>query len=131
MRLWQKFAHRGDVAWTAATVQAMRVRYGVAQDVPTIKAASVNEDAVLTFLRQARPDIVIARAKQLLKKKTLSVARVGTFVMHPGICPEYRNAHGCFWALARRDMGKVGMTLLKIDAGVDTGPRVWALQLRL
>ncbi len=42
--------------------------------------------------------------------------------MHPGICPEYRNAHGCFWALARRDMGNVGMTLLRIDAGVDTGP---------
>jgi methionyl-tRNA formyltransferase len=42
--------------------------------------------------------------------------------MHPGICPEYRNAHGCFWALANRDLEKVGMTLLKIDKGVDTGP---------
>jgi methionyl-tRNA formyltransferase len=42
--------------------------------------------------------------------------------MHPGICPEYRNAHGCFWALANRDTANVGMTLLKIDAGVDTGP---------
>lgn len=42
--------------------------------------------------------------------------------MHPGICPEYRNAHGCFWALANRDLNKVGMTLLKIDKGVDTGP---------
>src|SRR5678809_621983 len=48
--------------------------------------------------------------------------RVGTFVLHPGICPEYRNAHGCFWALANRDLGNVGMSLLKIDAGVDTGP---------
>src|SRR5258708_4874260 len=42
--------------------------------------------------------------------------------MHPGICPEYRNAHGCFWALARRDLDNVGMTLLRIDKGVDTGP---------
>jgi methionyl-tRNA formyltransferase len=42
--------------------------------------------------------------------------------MHPGICPEYRNAHGCFWALARNDPGRVGMTLLRIDAGIDTGP---------
>ncbi|HEY4146811.1 polysaccharide deacetylase family protein, partial [Pinirhizobacter sp.] len=122
MRLWQKLAHRSDATWMAATVQAMRVRYGMAGEVPTIEAPNVNDEAVLAFLRQARPDIVLARAKQLLKKKTLSVARNGTFVMHPGICPEYRNAHGCFWALARRDMGKVGMTLLKIDAGVDTGP---------
>jgi methionyl-tRNA formyltransferase len=42
--------------------------------------------------------------------------------MHPGICPEYRNAHGCFWALANGDKGKVGMTLLRIDKGIDTGP---------
>ncbi|MGA7439404.1 MAG: formyl transferase, partial [Luteibacter sp.] len=42
--------------------------------------------------------------------------------MHPGICPEYRNAHGCFWALAERDLDRVGLTLLRIDAGVDTGP---------
>ena len=42
--------------------------------------------------------------------------------MHPGVCPEYRNAHGCFWALANRELDKVGMTLLKVDKGVDTGP---------
>jgi len=43
-------------------------------------------------------------------------------VLHPGICPEYRNAHGAFWALANIDLGRVGLTLLKIDKGVDTGP---------
>ena len=42
--------------------------------------------------------------------------------MHPGICPEYRNAHGCFWAKASGDDDNVGMTLLRIDKGVDTGP---------
>jgi methionyl-tRNA formyltransferase len=47
---------------------------------------------------------------------------LGCFVLHPGICPEYRNAHGCFWALAQRDLDRVGMTLLKVDTGVDTGP---------
>jgi methionyl-tRNA formyltransferase len=46
----------------------------------------------------------------------------GTVVAHPGVCPEYRNAHGCFWALARRDLDRVGSTLLQIDEGVDTGP---------
>jgi len=43
-------------------------------------------------------------------------------VMHPGIVPEYRNSHGCFWALSNRELDKVGMTLLRIDEGVDTGP---------
>jgi len=35
--------------------------------------------------------------------------------MHPGICPEYRNSHGCFWALANDDPERVGVTLLQID----------------
>jgi methionyl-tRNA formyltransferase len=43
-------------------------------------------------------------------------------VLHPGICPEYRNAHGCFWALVNRDLDRVGMTLLRVDPGIDTGP---------
>ena len=42
--------------------------------------------------------------------------------MHPGICPEYRNAYGCFWALANTDLERVDVTLLKIYKDVDTGP---------
>jgi len=65
---------------------------------------------------------VIARCKTLLKEQVFAIPRLGTYVMHPGICPEYRNAHGCFWARANADADNVGMTLLKIDKGVDTGP---------
>jgi methionyl-tRNA formyltransferase len=65
---------------------------------------------------------MIARCKVILKEHIFTIPRQGTFVMHPGICPEYRNAHGCFWALANRDLARVGMTLLRIDQGVDTGP---------
>ena len=42
--------------------------------------------------------------------------------MHPGICPEYRNSHGCFWAIANEDYDNIGMTFLKVDKGIDTGP---------
>jgi hypothetical protein len=75
-----------------------------------------------TFLRERAPDLILARCKVLLRENIFSVARLGTFVMHPGICPQYRNAHGCFWALAQRDLENVGLTLLKVDKGVDTGP---------
>jgi methionyl-tRNA formyltransferase len=66
--------------------------------------------------------LTIARCKVLLDKEIYEIPRAGTFVLHPGICPEYRNAHGCFWALANRDLDRVGMTLLRVDNGVDTGP---------
>jgi hypothetical protein len=86
-----------------------------------LNTSSPNSDEALEFIRSVRPDIMIARCKTLLKESVFSIPARGTFVMHPGVCPEYRNSHGCFWALANGDCTRVGMTLLKIDKGVDTG----------
>lgn len=91
-------------------------------DTPVLITPSPNSKESEAFLREVQPDIIIARCKTLLARRIFTIARTGTFVMHPGICPEYRNAHGCFWALANDDLTRVGMTLLKIDEGVDTGP---------
>ena len=73
-------------------------------------------------MREREPNLVIARCKTLLQERIYSIPALGTYVLHPGVCPEYRNAHGCFWALASGDHGNVGSTLLRIDRGVDTGP---------
>ena len=94
----------------------------IPQDIPIIYSHSPNTREAEQFVRKLSPDIMIARCKTLLQESIFSIPSKGTFVMHPGICPEYRNAHGCFWALANDDLDKVGMTLLKVDAGVDTGP---------
>jgi len=89
---------------------------------PSLTTGSPNSAEAADFIRAARPDVVLARCKHLLKRDVFSIARTGSFAMHPGICPQYRNAHGCFWALASGDRDNVGMTLLKIDSGIDTGP---------
>lgn len=123
MRAWQRATQSArDRRWTQHALAVLRQRYGAAPQVPEILASDVNDAAVVKFVREQRPDFVLARCKQLLKRKLMSLPPVGCFVLHPGICPEYRNAHGCFWALAQRDLAHVGMTLLKIDSGVDTGP---------
>ena len=123
MRFYQRLAIAAhDHAWMRQALADMCRRYGAPPVVPQIVAASVNDPKVLEFLRGIAPDLMLARCKQLLKKKLINLPRLGCFVLHPGICPEYRNAHGCFWALAERDLTRVGMTLLKVDAGVDTGP---------
>jgi methionyl-tRNA formyltransferase len=110
-------------AWKARQVEALKTQYPAdLANVPRVVVANPNSEASRTFLNSVKPDIVIARCKFILKPEIFSLARVGAFALHPGICPEYRNAHGCFWALVNRDLDRVGMTLLKIDKGVDTGP---------
>lgn len=123
-RLYQKlFLAKSDAAWEKRTLDDLCQRFPpLARSTKIIQAPSPNAGEVETFLREMAPDLVIARCKTLLKPSVFSIPTAGTFVMHPGICPQYRNAHGCFWALAQNDRANVGMTLLKIDQGVDTGP---------
>ncbi|SEN18292.1 Formyl transferase [Luteibacter sp. UNCMF331Sha3.1] len=111
-----------DHAWMDASLAGLRARFGIVAGVPELRVASANAPEVAAFLAACQPDVMIARSKQLLSKKIFRIPTQGCLVMHPGICPEYRNAHGCFWALAERDLDRVGLTLLRIDAGVDTGP---------
>ena len=113
----------GDRAWIAREVHRLRERYAAPiRDVPRLNTTDPNAEPVRRFLMCLQPDLMVARCKVILKPDVFSIPRIGTFVLHPGICPEYRNSHGCFWALVRRDLDRVGMTLLQVDRGVDTGP---------
>jgi hypothetical protein len=96
--------------------------YDGSVDPPTQRVETPNSEPTRRFLREREPDIAIARVKLLLDEAVFSIPSTGTFAIHPGVCPEYRNAHGCFWAIAEDDHENVGYTLLKIDSGVDTGP---------
>jgi len=91
-------------------------------NVPTIVASSPNSEDVEDFIKSLSPDVMVARCKVILTKSIFSIPSSGTYVLHPGICPEYRNAHGCFWAIAEDDLSNVGLTLLRVDEGIDTGP---------
>ncbi|PYQ55310.1 MAG: formyl transferase [Acidobacteria bacterium] len=114
---------RSDAAWIDGEVGRLRRLYPADLDaVPRLATSSPNTDEVRSFLESLRPDVMIARCKVLLRREIFDLPPHGTFVLHPGICPEYRNSHGCFWALSRRDLGRVGMSLLRVDRGIDTGP---------
>jgi hypothetical protein len=113
---------RSDAAWIDDETARLRARYPARLDeVATIVDTEPGTPAVRSFLCSLQPDLMIARCKFILEPEVFNLPRCGTYVLHPGICPEYRNAHGCFWALANRDLARVGMTLLQVDEGIDTG----------
>jgi hypothetical protein len=114
---------RRDTAWIETEISRLRSRYPVDPvGVMTLVTQDANGEAVKAFLHWTKPHLMVARSKTLLKPEVFALPSHGSYVLHPGICPEYRNAHGCFWALVNRDLRRVGMTLLRVDAGVDTGP---------
>lgn len=122
-RAWYRLALAArDASWEQAELGRLVARYPDPGSVPTMSCASINSRAASDFLREHAPDLVVARCKQLIREDVFTIPKHGTFVFHPGHCPRYRNAHGCFWALVNDDPAHVAMTLLRIDRGVDTGP---------
>lgn len=120
---YRLFLRRKDASWEAGYSRELAARYPPLDEaVPVLRTDTPNSDQAVEFIRRLGPDMMIARCKTILQPRVFSLAKKGTFVMHPGIVPEYRNSHGCFWALSNREVDKVGMTLLRIDEGVDTGP---------
>jgi len=119
-RIWLR---RRDEAWKREELARLRLRYPAnLSGVPRVFVTDPNSKEAREFLEKHAADLIVARCKFILKPEIFQLAQVGAFALHPGICPEYRNAHGCFWALVNRDIDRVGMTLLRIDNGVDTGP---------
>jgi len=113
---------RRDTEWVRSRADEELAALPPVGDVPVLDTENPNSEETRRFLQEVQPDLVLAACKTILRREIFAVPAHGTFVVHPGICPEYRNAHGCFWALTRRDLERVGATLLRIDEGVDTGP---------
>jgi methionyl-tRNA formyltransferase len=113
---------RRDARWLSGRLDALAALSDLPPSLEVLRTSDPNGPEVERFMRRLSPDFAVARCKRILHKRIYSVPANGTFVLHPGVCPEYRNAHGAFWALARRDLDRVGLTLLRIDDGIDTGP---------
>jgi hypothetical protein len=123
-RFFYRLRHsRRDQEWLSGRLDEMKAKYpALPATTPRLEVVSPNSIDSKTFIEAARPDLIIALCKNILADRIFTIARHGTVVFHPGICPEYRNAHGCFWALASDDRERVGLTVLRIDKGIDTGP---------
>lgn len=117
------FLASGDHRWYLDALAELQHRYPpVPSSCRILQTPSPNSPEAEALLRELAPDLAVARCKTLLAQRIFTIPQRATLVLHPGICPPYRNAHGCFWALAKRDLSHVGMTLLAIDKGIDTGP---------
>ena len=73
-------------------------------------------------LAELRPDVVVVAAYGLvLPQSMLDVPESGCLNIHPSLLPAYRGATPVPAAILARD-GDTGVTIMLMDAGLDTGP---------
>lgn len=89
----------------------------------------INADESLAEIASHEPDIVISLASnQIFKKMLLDLPKRGCLNLHTAMLPKYRGLMPLFWAMANGDK-QVGVTVFKMDEGLDSGPIVRQAEL--
>jgi methionyl-tRNA formyltransferase len=90
--------------------------------VPFIKSRHINDPEVASSIAQAGIDwLFIIGWSQIAGPAVLSAPRLGVLGMHPTLLPEGRGRAAIPWAILK-GLEKTGVSLFKMDEGVDTGP---------
>lgn len=88
--------------------------------IPSYQVPSVNNEAFLEILRNAKPDIIINQAQEILKKKFLEIPKIGCLNRHNALLPKNRGRFSPFWVVLRNEKEtgvSIHFVIPKIDAG--------------
>jgi len=91
-------------------------------DIPVIQPEKLREPEAMEQLRAWAPDaIVVAAFGQILKQDVLDLPEFGCLNVHASLLPRWRGAAPINAAILNGDE-ETGVTIMKMEAGLDTGP---------
>lgn len=90
-------------------------------NLPVLQPIKARAPDFFTTLREFVPDLIVVVAYgQILPQTVLDLPRLGCLNVHTSLLPKYRGAAPIQWAILD-DEAQTGVTIMKIDAGLDTG----------
>ena len=93
-----------------------------AADLPIFQPPTLREDAAVDHIKAWKPDVlVVAAFGQILRQPVLELAPFGSINVHASLLPRWRGAAPIQYAIHAGD-DQTGITIMKMDAGLDTGP---------
>jgi methionyl-tRNA formyltransferase len=102
-----------------------------AEGVPVLQPERPNDEAFLAELRRLAPDIgVVVAYGHILRPELLGIPPRGMVNVHPSLLPDLRGAAPVEWAILR-GLEKTGVTIMQMEAGLDSGPILHQIPHRL
>lgn len=90
--------------------------------IDVVKIRHVNDKASIEAIKEKGIDwLFIIGWSQIAGPEVLNAPRRGCLGMHPTLLPQGRGRAAIPWAILKK-LNKTGVTLFKLDDGVDTGP---------
>jgi hypothetical protein len=92
------------------------------EDIRQLRPSDIAFPDVVEAVTGDHLDVLFAMCVDvLLPEELINAPRLGAYLWHEGITPEYRGRYPAFWALANRDYDKLGYTLLRMNMKFDAG----------
>ena len=89
---------------------------------PVLQPMKAREPEFLQQMRGFVPELIaVAAFGQILPQSLLELPRFGCVNVHTSLLPKYRGAAPIQWAILN-DEAETGVTIMQMDAGLDTGP---------
>jgi len=99
--------------------------------IPLHKSSHVNNQDVIDIIKKFEIDwLFIIGWSQIASEEVLKAPRKGVIGIHPTLLPEGRGRAAIPWAIIKR-LKKTGVTMFKLDAGVDTGDIINQIEIPL
>jgi len=96
--------------------------FALGAGIPVLQPPKLRDPAFLEHLKLLRPDVCVVTAYgKILPEDLLALPAHGCVNLHASLLPRFRGAAPIQWAIASGDE-KTGVCLMKMDAGLDTGP---------
>ena len=86
-----------------------------------IPTGQLNSTDTLEFLQAQQPEIIILFGSSLIGREIMECFPKRIINLHVGLSGEYRGSSCNFWPIYDERLDCLGATLLKINAGIDTG----------
>lgn len=91
----------------------------------------VGNPEFVKVLQELTPDLfVVCAFGQILPQRVLDVPKIMPINIHGSLLPKYRGAAPIQWAILNGDQ-ETGITIMKMDAGMDTGPMLLKRSLKI
>ncbi len=103
------------------TPPAVKVRAGEL-GLPVVQPTKLRTGEFGAWAREQRADVALVVAYgRILPRDVLDAPRLGCVNVHASLLPRYRGAAPITWAVVHGE-SESGVTLMKLDEGMDTGP---------
>ena len=98
---------------------------------PIYQPERIRRPENLALLKQLAPDImVVVGYGQIIPQAIIDIPQHGILNVHASLLPKYRGAAPIQWAIANGET-RTGVTIMQIDAGLDTGDTLLKAELAI